>query len=1378
VAPVPNGGPDQTITLPNNVASLSGTATDDGLPGTGVTTQWSKVSGPGTVTFGSATALATTATFSSTGSYVLQLSASDGLLSATDTIVVTVAASPTNKAIDFAGTNAYVTFGPAAALGVQKFTIETWFRRDGTGIATNTGTGGVVAVPLVTKGMAETESAAVDMNYFLGIRGTDGVLVGDFEDTATSANHPVVGATAIAADGAWHHAAATYDGTTWRLYLDGALDAQLVVGAFTPQFNSTQHAALGTALNSTGGFGSQTQGAFDGVLDEARVWNYARSAAQISRGMTLEIPSAPGLRGRWGMGDGSGTTVADSSGTGVTGTIVNSAFAWVAGAPFTGQVNRAPVATADAAATAEGTAVVVAVLSNDSDLDGDVLTVTSAGTAAHGTTAVNANGTITYTPAAGYSGPDAFTYAISDNQGGVATGNVSLTVTSVNEAPTAVNDAYSTNKNTSLNVPAPGVLGNDVDGDGDGMVAAIVTGPAHGALTLGADGGFVYTPAANYTGPDAFTYVADDGVLESNTATVTLTVVATNAAPVAVNDSYSTNEDTPLTIAAPGLVGNDSDPDGDALNATLVAGASHGTVVIGAGGAFTYTPAANYNGPDSFTYRAGDGVTTSNVATVGLTVNAVNDAPAAAADSYSTPEDTALTIAAAGVLGNDTDVDGNPLTAAVTGPAHGVLTLNADGSFTYTPAADYNGADAFTYKAGDGLAQSAAATVSITITAVNDAPGDRRQRLDGRRHALTVAAPGVLGNDTDVDAQPLTAVLVTGPSHGTLILNANGSYSYQPAANYNGPDSFTYRASDGTATSAAVTVSLTVTAVNDTPFANDDAFTGNEDASLQVAAPGVLANDTDEDAGSLTASVRTDPAHGALTLNANGSFTYVPVANYTGPDSFTYTITDNGGLTDWATVAITVAPAPDPPSASDDSYAITEDTTLVLFGPAVLANDTDVDGLPLTAILVTGPSHGTLTLTPSGGFTYSPAANYSGPDTFTYKASNGARESNVATVSLTVNGVNDAPAAVGNSYATNEDVQLVVNVPGVLGNDTDADGNPLTAALVTGPAHGTLVLDADGGFRYTPAPNYNGPDSFTYQASDGTLTSGVVTVSLSVTSVNDTPVAGGDSYTATEDTPLTIAAPGLLVNDSDIEGSSLTAAKLTNPAHGTVTVNTNGSFTYTPAANYNGPDSFTYRVSDGSLNSAAATVSITVNAVNDPPVAWSQSKSTNEDTSKAITLAGTDVEGSTLAFTIVTPPAHGVLTGVAPAVTYVPAANYNGPDSFTFRVNDGALDSTTVGTVSLTVTPVNDAPVAVAGSFTTPVVTPYSGTLVASDIDGNPLTYSITTSPTKGTLSVNANTGAFTYTPLAGRTGADSFRFRVNDGTTNSGIVTVSIVIQ
>src|SRR6185503_3036527 len=181
LAPVVEAGANQSITLPVYVTSLSGTATDDGPAGS-LTTAWSKVSGPGTVTFANAAALATDATFSMQGSYVLRLTASDGSLSGSDTVTVTVNADPANKGLQFSGTNAFVTLGAAPSLGAAKFTLETWFRRDGAGVATFTGTGGVTAIPLITKGMAEVDDVNnKDMNYFLGIRQTDGVLVADFE---------------------------------------------------------------------------------------------------------------------------------------------------------------------------------------------------------------------------------------------------------------------------------------------------------------------------------------------------------------------------------------------------------------------------------------------------------------------------------------------------------------------------------------------------------------------------------------------------------------------------------------------------------------------------------------------------------------------------------------------------------------------------------------------------------------------------------------------------------------------------------------------------------------------------------------------------------------------------------------------------------------------------------------------------------------------------------------------------------------------------------------------------------------------------------------------------------------------------------------------
>ncbi|HEU0010964.1 MAG TPA: Ig-like domain-containing protein, partial [Verrucomicrobiae bacterium] len=321
---------------------------------------------------------------------------------------------------------------------------------------------------------------------------------------------------------------------------------------------------------------------------------------------------------------------------------------------------------------------------------------------------------------------------------------------------------------------------------------------------------------------------------------------------------------------------------------------------------------------------------------------------------------------------------------------------------------------------------------------------------------LTVPAPGVLANDTDLDGNPLligTPRPVSAPAHGTLTLNPDGSFTYQPAANYNGLDNFTYLITDGAATSAVATVTITVNPVNDSPVANDDAFTANEDMPLTIPASGVLFNDTDVDGDTLAAAVLTGPSHGTLTLNSDGSFTYTPAANYHGPDSFTYRASD-GSASATATANITVRPVNDPPVSADDAYATDEDTALIIAAPGVLANDSDLDGDTLTAAVVTGPSHGTLTLNGDGSFAYTPAANYHGPDSFTYRASDGSADATAA-ASITVRPVNDPPVSADDTYATDEDAALTIAAPGVLANDSDLDGDTLTAAVVTGPSHGT-----------------------------------------------------------------------------------------------------------------------------------------------------------------------------------------------------------------------------------------------------------------------------------------------------------------------------------
>ena len=233
-----------------------------------------------------------------------------------------------NYGLQLDGANDYVTFGQAPGLNVGTFTLELWFKRSGSGIGTSTGTGGITAIPLLAKGRAEADGTTQDMNYFLGIRSSDNVLVADFEEGATGAtpglNHPVAGTTPIA-NNIWYHAAATYDGAVWRLYLNGTLEGTLTVGQ-PPRSDSIQYASLGTTLNSQ----NLPAGYFAGILDEARIWNYARTASQIAGSKNTEITSAAGLIGRWGLNEGAGTSALDSSGGGNHGTLVNGPV-WVTG---------------------------------------------------------------------------------------------------------------------------------------------------------------------------------------------------------------------------------------------------------------------------------------------------------------------------------------------------------------------------------------------------------------------------------------------------------------------------------------------------------------------------------------------------------------------------------------------------------------------------------------------------------------------------------------------------------------------------------------------------------------------------------------------------------------------------------------------------------------------------------------------------------------------------------------------------------------------------------------------------------------------------------------------------------------------------------------
>ncbi len=351
----------------------------------------------------------------------------------------------------------------------------------------------------------------------------------------------------------------------------------------------------------------------------------------------------------------------------------------------------------------------------------------------------------------------------------------------------------------------------------------------------------------------------------------------------------------------------------------------------------------------------------------------------------------------------------------------------------------------------------------------------------------------------------------------------------------------------------------------------------------------------------------------------------------------------------------------------------------------------------------------------------------------------------------------EPPVALGDSYSVSWNRTLQIAAPGVLANDSDPNEDALTAVLVSGPSSGTLQLNSDGSFTFTPANNFSGSDSFTYCAFDGTDPSNVATVAIEV-AANHIPVADPQSVSLSEDGSAAITLTG---SDADLD--PLDFQIVDQPQHGTLS-GTASDVVYTPEANYFGSDSFTFLVSDGDDDSLLATVSLTIQAVNDAPLADGQSLVTDEDTPLAITLTGSDIELDPLTFQIVDGPSHGTLGGTAPNLVYTPSSNYNGPDSFAFVARDGVANSLPA-TITLSVNPVNDAPVAVDDAASTPQDTAVLMSLLEndSDVDGPGLAIESLSTPAHGTL-VNHGNGTVTYTPVAGYIGPDTFDYTVTDG--------------
>ncbi len=1080
-------------------------------------------------------------------------------------------------------------------------------------------------------------------------------------------------------------------------------------------------------------------------------------------------------------------------------------------------VNDPPIGFADTYTTYEDVPLVVTapgVLANDDPTDGPTLRAQkrSSPNSSHGAvTAFSYTGAFTFVPASNWNGTTSFLYRPYDNAGGYgANTTITIIVLPMPDAPVANNDSYSIAEDATLTVPARGVLVNDTDAD-SGQTALLtveagtVTDPEHGTLAPNSDGSFTYTPDGDWFGTDSFTYRArdPDGNL-SNTATVYINVISDNHSPVAAGDSYTVDEDHVLYISGPGVLANDNDDDPeDTLGAVQWSTPAHGTLVPNSDGSFTYTPGDDWFGIDSFTYYAADDETTSvEPATVTITVNPVNDPPEVTGESYVFLAGvmSSLAMVAPGVLENDDDIDSPTITVAeVDYSGIGVLTWAADGSFTYTPPAGFVGVESFTYRATDGEALSGEANVMIHVTHAPTAVPDTYATDEDV--PLVVSTLGVLANDYDPDPGEttlLTAQRVSPPSHGTLAtdLATDGSFVYVPDANWFGTDSFTYQATDGVATGDVVTVTIHVLPLPDAPVAASDGYSVAEDLLLSIAAPGVLANDSDADPGDvLQAELVAGPpiGHGVLTLCADGPFTFAPALNFYGTTSFTYLARDpSGNISTTATVQITVDPVNDPPVGVDDAYQVDEDGTLTVSAAlGLLANDTDVDSPTITVAEVHYSGDGVLVWFTDGSFTYQPDNNFHGTDSFTYQPFDGIALGDVRTVAIDVAPFNDPPVAAGNSYTLVEDIPLTVAAPGVLADDTDVDSPTITVAEVHYSGGGVLTWTADGSFTYEPADDLFGADSFTYTAFDGQQYSSPATVQLVIEPVNDAPRPGEDSYSVNEDGVLTVAAAeGVLLGDVDVEGEMLAAHLAQGPADGSLVLNEDGSFTYRPNTNFCGVDFFTYQASDGELLSAPTLVTIVVVGVDDPSFANDDYYSIGEDRTLAVGPSGvldndTNLDQDQLQAILLSgpDPAHGTLIlDTDGSFTFTPQSDWHGVTCFTYQ-NSDELTLSNVATVRITVEAINDTPIAVADSFALSVdnmLTVAAPGLLANDTDseGDTLMAIVVNSPTEGAITAWGGDGSFSYKPRDGFVGLDSFTYQANDSQADSNVITVTIVVS
>uniref|UniRef100_UPI002611FB06 Ig-like domain-containing protein n=1 Tax=uncultured Sulfitobacter sp. TaxID=191468 RepID=UPI002611FB06 len=940
-------------------------------------------------------------------------------------------------------------------------------------------------------------------------------------------------------------------------------------------------------------------------------------------------------------------------------------------------------------------------------------------------------------------------YTISDGNGGTDDAVVTVQVNAVNDPPVAEDDSDATDEDTLVTID---VLGNDVDVDGDDLTVTAATSD-DGTVVINGNGTLDFTPDPDFNGEATISYTISDGNGGTDDAVVTVQVNAVNDPPVAEDDAAETDEDMAVTIS---VLANDSDPELDPLTVTG-ATSDDGTVVINDDGTITFTPNLDFNGEATINYTIADDNGGEDDAVVNVTVNAVNDI-LAVDDTAETDEDTPVTI---DVLANDEDADGDDLTVTAAASEQGVVEINDDGTITFTPTLNFNGEATINYTIEDGQGGLDSAVVTVDVGPLNDAPvATDDVETTPEETPVTI---DILVNDTDPDGDPLTITEATSDD-GTVEINDNGTITFTPSLDFFGEAVIDYTISDGNGGIDDSQVFVTVTNINDAPVAVDDVAATDEDISVTIS---VLDNDSDPDSDPLTVTAATSD-DGTVTINDNGTIEFTPNPDFNGDAVINYTISDNNGGFDDAVVTVSVGEVSDPPVAADDEAITDEDTPVTI---TVLGNDTDPDGDDLT-VTEASSDDGNVTINDDGTLEFTPNEDFNGETTIAYTITDGNGGFDEAVVTVTVNPVNDGPLAEDDEATTDEATPVTISV---LDNDSDPEGDPLTVVAATSP-NGDVVINDDGTLTFTPDDDFTGEAVVNYVISDGDLEDpAVVFITVNPEPSGFAPVAVDDTAETLEETPVTI---DVLANDTDPEDDPLTITEASSD-DGTVVINDDGTITFTPDLDFFGDAVIDYTVTDGNGGFDDARVNVTVENLNDAPIAVDDCVSTPEDTPVTIPVLAndSDPDGNPLTVIAATSPDGDVVINDDGTVTFTPNPDFTGDAEIAYTISDGNGE-TDEAIAKVSVGEETDPPVANDDTAETDEDTPVTIDVLGNDTDpdGDPLEVISATSP-DGTVTINDD-GTIEFTPNPDFNGPTTITYTVTDGNGGEDTGTVDVTVN